>query len=189
MRRFTRRRSVRRYETRPVAREALVRLVETGCWAPSAGNMQTWKFVILTDEQNLRKLRMVSPGLIGDPPASIVVCEDVAESERRAGEVGAAMATNMDAAMAALRYMSAGARRRTRHLPGGLVSRRSRGAADPPARGSGAEAHRVGGLPAPIPKAPHRRPRGIYFFEAYDGCHEKRARLMKTYRSWPASWW
>ena len=39
------RRSVRRYETRSVAREALVRLVETGCWAPSAGNLQTWKFV------------------------------------------------------------------------------------------------------------------------------------------------
>lgn len=65
------RRSVRKFEPRSVAPEVLQQLVETGCWAPSADNMQTWRFVIMTDEKRLGKLRMVSPGVLGEPPAAM----------------------------------------------------------------------------------------------------------------------
>ena len=163
------RRSVRRYEARGVSREMLLQLMEAACWAPSAGNMQTWKFVAITDPGRLRKLRMVSPGLIGDPPAAIIVCENVAESLRRAGEAGSAMATVMDAAMAAfaicLQAHAEGfgtclvgsfnpqAVARLVHLPEGMEAKLVISV----------------GYPAVVPKAPPRKTEGVYHFEVYDG--------------------
>ena len=41
------RRSIRRYQPRPIPRETLLRLVEAATWAPSAHNRQPWRFVIL----------------------------------------------------------------------------------------------------------------------------------------------
>jgi nitroreductase len=163
------RRSVRSYEPRPVQREALIRLVEAACWAPSAGNLQTWKFVIVTEEQRLRKLRMVAPGMIGNPPAAIVVAEDAAESERRAGEVGAAMATNMDAAMAALNIC-------LQAYADGLGSCvigsfNQQGVARIVNLPTGIEPKLLVsvGYAARSPKAPQRKKRGVVFLEVYDG--------------------
>jgi len=95
------RRSIRDYQARPVDPEMLVRLVEAGCWAPSAGNMQNWRFILVRDPSRLRKLRMVSPGMIGVAPAAIVVCEDVEATRKIAGDVEADRCTKMDAALAA----------------------------------------------------------------------------------------
>lgn len=41
------RRSIRRYQSWPVSREQLVRLLEAAIWAPSAHNRQPWRFAIL----------------------------------------------------------------------------------------------------------------------------------------------
>jgi coenzyme F420-0:L-glutamate ligase / coenzyme F420-1:gamma-L-glutamate ligase len=43
------RRSIRRYQDKPVARELIERIIEAGCWAPSAHNRQPWHFVVLQD--------------------------------------------------------------------------------------------------------------------------------------------
>lgn len=166
------RRSVRRYEARPVERAALVRLVEAACWAPSAGNMQTWSFGIVTEPERLRKLRMVAPGMIGDPPAAIVVCENVAEAERRAGEVGAGMSTMMDPALAAyaiclqayedglgtclIGSFHAGAVGKLLQLPEGVEAKLVVSV----------------GYGATEPKAPPKRTDDVYFFERYGGGRE-----------------
>jgi hypothetical protein len=42
------RRSVRKFDTRPVPIDALRRVVEAALWAPSALNMQPWFFYVLT---------------------------------------------------------------------------------------------------------------------------------------------
>ena len=49
------RRSVRRYSDAVVERQVLRKLVEAGCWAPTAGNAQTWRFVVVTDSVRMRK--------------------------------------------------------------------------------------------------------------------------------------
>jgi len=46
-----RRRSVRVYKKDPVPKELLSRVLEAGRFAPSAGNCQGWKFVVLTDRK------------------------------------------------------------------------------------------------------------------------------------------
>jgi nitroreductase len=95
------RRSVRAFRRSPVGPEVLERLVDAGSWAPTAGNRQAWRFVIVTDEKRLSKLRMVSPGLLGEPPATIVVCQDLAGAIERMGEVAGPMVAAMDSAIAA----------------------------------------------------------------------------------------
>jgi F420 biosynthesis protein FbiB-like protein len=44
------RRSIRRYEARPVEAETIEALLEAGIWAPSAHNRQPWRFAVLTAE-------------------------------------------------------------------------------------------------------------------------------------------
>jgi nitroreductase len=45
------RRSIRSFQPRPVPREVLERLLEAATWAPSAGNLQPWRFVVLRGER------------------------------------------------------------------------------------------------------------------------------------------
>ena len=42
------RRSVRKYQARPVARESIEQIIEAASWAPSPHGRQPWRFVILT---------------------------------------------------------------------------------------------------------------------------------------------
>ena len=51
------RRSVRKYQEEPVPRELLEELMEAACWAPSADNAQPWYFVVLTQEEDIRRMQ------------------------------------------------------------------------------------------------------------------------------------
>jgi len=95
------RRSVRSFQADPVPEDRLRRLVEAGIWAPSGGNAQTWRFIIVTDGVSIRRLKMLSPGLLGNPPAVIVICQDIAEAERKGAKLGKEVLSLMDSAMAA----------------------------------------------------------------------------------------
>ena len=72
------RRSIRKYKSERVEIEKIEKLVEAASWAPSAGNSQPWKFVIIIDENSINALKMITPGWlgVGDPPALIVACLD-----------------------------------------------------------------------------------------------------------------
>jgi F420 biosynthesis protein FbiB-like protein len=50
------RRSIRRYESRPVPAEAIGRLLDAACQAPSAHNRQPWRFVVIQRDDTKRKL-------------------------------------------------------------------------------------------------------------------------------------
>ncbi len=41
------RRSIRRYEARPIPREVITDLIKAGTWAPSAHNRQPWRFAVV----------------------------------------------------------------------------------------------------------------------------------------------
>ena len=51
------RRSIRRFEARPVEEEKITTLLKAGMAAPSAVNSQPWEFVVVTEEPILQKLR------------------------------------------------------------------------------------------------------------------------------------
>lgn len=46
---IVKRRSVRKLREDPVSEDAVNRVLEAGRWAPSAGNSQPWRFVVVTD--------------------------------------------------------------------------------------------------------------------------------------------
>ena len=76
------RRSTRAYDSIPVPKEKLEKILEAGRLAPSAGNLQPWRFIIVTDIAKRKKLAeggayakflVESPIVIvgcGDPEAS-----------------------------------------------------------------------------------------------------------------------
>ena len=50
------RRSVRKYQARPVPEELVKKVLEAAGWAPSAHNAQPWRFIVLADPQMKRGL-------------------------------------------------------------------------------------------------------------------------------------
>ena len=70
------RRSIRRFQDEPSPPELIQELLEAARWAPSGGNSQPWAFVVIQEPDGIRKIKMFSPGLGGDPVALIIVCSD-----------------------------------------------------------------------------------------------------------------
>ncbi len=70
------RRSIRKYKEVPVPKEQLMQVLEAGRIAPSAGNRQPWKFVVVTDPATRQKLVPAcrNQAFIGQAGAVIVAC-------------------------------------------------------------------------------------------------------------------
>lgn len=69
------RRSIRRYQERPVEPERLVRLLQAAMAAPSACNIQPWEFVVVSTPEGMAQLRAAIPQNGNyNAPAAIVVC-------------------------------------------------------------------------------------------------------------------
>jgi nitroreductase len=78
-----RRKSVRKYDQKPVPEEALARVLEAGRLAPSAMNYQPWHFIVVRDKATREKL---SGGkyarFLAETPVVIVGCGDKKKSAR-----------------------------------------------------------------------------------------------------------
>ena len=81
------RKSVRSWAQRAVEEEKLQRVLESTRLAPSAKNIQEWRFVVVTDEQLRGKLGEAARGqrFVGEAPVIIVAC---AETDRRVMHCG-----------------------------------------------------------------------------------------------------
>ena len=70
------RRSIRKFITKPVEEEKILRIIDAARWAPSAGNLQDWHFIIVRDEG--RKFQVSEAALgqywIARAPVVIVIC-------------------------------------------------------------------------------------------------------------------
>lgn len=101
------RRSIRRFTEDRVAFDQLVELVRAGIWAPTAGNAQSWRFVIVDSDAKLRHLKAASPGMLATPAAIIAVCQDKDIAFKKGSLLGRDVGSVMDAAMAAQNIMLA----------------------------------------------------------------------------------
>lgn len=73
------RRSIRRYQEKPVETEKIEKLVEAALRAPSSRGFNPWEFVVVTDRGLLEKLSKSKPhgaSFIKDAAVGIVVCAD-----------------------------------------------------------------------------------------------------------------
>lgn len=99
------RRSIRKFSEEPVSREILTELIRTAALAPTASNLQAWRFFVADDPKLVRDIDSFSPGLSGKPPVIIAIASDLAEAERRGSKNSLVYGLMMDAAMAAENLM------------------------------------------------------------------------------------
>lgn len=52
------RRSVRKFKSDPIPEEHLMKIVDAGRMAPTSGNQQPWKFIVVQSEMQIEKLKM-----------------------------------------------------------------------------------------------------------------------------------
>ncbi len=72
------RRSIRRYTGEPVAEEAIETILRAAQAAPSAGNQQPWRFVVIRERDTLVAAAETSPfaGMLAEADFGLVVCGD-----------------------------------------------------------------------------------------------------------------
>jgi len=95
--------AVRHFQQREIPEPTLTRILEAGCWAPSAGNLQPWYFYVVKNEQIKNKVAEAcfEQNQINDSAVSIVILADPAKSNERYGERGAQLYCIQDTAIAA----------------------------------------------------------------------------------------
>lgn len=82
--------SCRSFRPEPVSREHLFVVLDAARWAPSAGNLQPWRFLVVQTGEVRHELARAAfgQGFIAAAPAVIVVCAVPRESGRVYGERG-----------------------------------------------------------------------------------------------------
>lgn len=96
------RRSVRAFTRKKVSQRAVELLIDAARWAPSAGNIQPWEFVIVTQPENQQRLAAAAldQTFVAEAPVVIVVCANVARSALGYGNRGAHLYSLQDTAAA-----------------------------------------------------------------------------------------
>ena len=76
------RRSIRAFTTTAVSKEEVRKLLDAARCAPSAGNIQPWKFIVVRDSEIKKELSVAAldQAFIEEAPVVIVVCADLALS-------------------------------------------------------------------------------------------------------------
>ncbi len=81
------RRSVRRYKEKVVPKETILQILDVARWAPTGGNLQPWRFVVVTDprlkEEIGRGARFyfLKSHHVSEAPVLIVICGDMRKSD------------------------------------------------------------------------------------------------------------
>jgi nitroreductase len=81
---ITKRRSIRTFKKTELPQATIEKLIEAARWAPSAGNVQPWAFVVASSQKTKQELAMAAYGQEDLEEASIVIV--VCADEKRAAE-------------------------------------------------------------------------------------------------------
>lgn len=92
---ITKRRSIRKYSNKKVDLKLIGSLLETATKAPSSGNLQNWKFVIVTEKEIKNKLTeaCLDQNWMKTAPVFIIICSDTRRVEKAYSKRGALYAT------------------------------------------------------------------------------------------------
>lgn len=96
------RRSVRAFTDEPVSREEVMKLIDAARWAPSAGNIQPWEFIVVREPKVKQGLAQaaLNQTFIEEAPVVIVVCANQQRSGRGYGSRGVNLYCLQDTAAA-----------------------------------------------------------------------------------------
>ena len=96
------RRSIRNFKKQNVPEETIAQLIEAASYAPSAGNIQPWQFIIVKNPTVKKKLAesALNQNHVNDAPVVIVVCADEKRSSMGYGTRGRTLYCIQDTAAA-----------------------------------------------------------------------------------------
>jgi nitroreductase len=108
---FERRFSCRSFADTPLDRNAITPLLDAGRWAPSGGNLQPWRFVVVRDRALREQLARAAykQDFLAQAPVVIAVCAVPGESARIYGDRGRDLYCLQDTAAAAENLLLAAA--------------------------------------------------------------------------------
>jgi len=84
------RRSVRDYLEKDVENEKLVKIIDSARYAPSSGNLQNWRFIIVKDNKKRNDIAIacLKQHWMAEAPVHIVVCNKIEDVKRFYGSMG-----------------------------------------------------------------------------------------------------
>ncbi|MFX0200712.1 MAG: nitroreductase family protein [Candidatus Hodarchaeota archaeon] len=90
------RRSIRKYNTKPVSEDLIMQVLEAGRWAPSSDNSQPWEFIVIKDQNTRNRLSELSfwGRFLALAPVAIAIVTDPHKSSTHIID-GACAAQNM----------------------------------------------------------------------------------------------
>lgn len=96
------RRSVRSFEKKDVPEDVVEKILKAACQAPSAGNLQPWRFYVVRGEELRKELAWGAFGqaFVYEAPVVVVVCADLSVSAAGYGERGRTLYALQDTAAA-----------------------------------------------------------------------------------------
>ncbi|MCX6002660.1 MAG: nitroreductase family protein [Chloroflexi bacterium] len=82
------RRSIRNFRSDPVSDDAIYAILEAARLAPSGSNRQPWRFIVVTDKDEKKRLRKIcfDQAFIEEAPVVFVCCVDLAAYAKAARE-------------------------------------------------------------------------------------------------------
>ncbi len=101
------RQSCRAFLNEKIPEEHVQLLLEAMRWAPSAGNLQPWRFYVVSNAEVRRKLAQSAyeQNFIAEAPVVFVICAIPRESEWRYGKRGRELYSIQDTACAGMNLM------------------------------------------------------------------------------------
>lgn len=92
---ITKRRSIRKYQPKDVEWFKIADMIDSARYAPSAGNLQDWRFIVVKERSNIVALASASyeQHWMESAPVCIVVCSDLRNTERLYGVRGTRLYT------------------------------------------------------------------------------------------------
>jgi nitroreductase len=96
------RRSIRAFKDTEIPSETVDKLIEVAQWAPSAGNIQPWEFIVVREQETKHKLTeaALNQTFIEEAPVVIVVCANEDRSAQGYGQRGKTLYCLQDTAAA-----------------------------------------------------------------------------------------
>lgn len=98
------RKMIRKYQSRDVPEQMIIKLIENASRAPSAGHTQVQEFIIVRDPETKRKLRRASVNQeqVEEAPVLVIVCSNTSRSVGRYGQRGRDFYSVIDGAFASM---------------------------------------------------------------------------------------
>ncbi len=97
------RRSTRAFTNKIVSEDEIMRVIDAARWAPSAGNLQPWEFIVIREPERKQELSAAAlhQTFLEEAPVIIAVCANLVRSRRGYGSRGVNLYCLQDTAIAA----------------------------------------------------------------------------------------